>query len=166
MSRPAPAVQATVAMTAMELRLTARRGENVLVMVVIPALVLVFFASVAILPTPGRSVDFLLPGSIGLAIIATGMVNLGIATAYERHYGVLKRLGGSPLPRIGLVAAKLLAVLVVEVADLAALLPAARLTELVRISLGEGASPLQPVVVLAVWAVAAVAVAVRTFRWE
>src|SRR5205823_3473839 len=42
------------------------------------------------------------------------LVNLGIATAYERAYGVLKRLGGSPLPRSGLIAAKILAVLVVE----------------------------------------------------
>jgi ABC-2 type transport system permease protein len=104
-------------MTAMELRLTARRGENVLVMIVIPAVVLVFFASVAILPVAGRPVDFLLPGSIALAIIATGMVNLGIATAYERHYGVLKRLGGSPLPRLGLLTAKGLAVLAVEIAQ-------------------------------------------------
>jgi ABC-2 type transport system permease protein len=118
MSRPARAVRATLAMAAMELRLTARRSENVLVMIVIPAVVLVFFASVAILPVAGRPVDFLLPGSIALAIIATGMVNLGIATAYERHYGVLKRLGGSPLPRAGWLTAKILSVLAVEIAQL------------------------------------------------
>ena len=52
---------------------------------------------------------------MALAIIATSLVNLGIATAYERHYGVLKRLGGSPLTRSGLLSAKMLAVLVVEV---------------------------------------------------
>jgi ABC-2 type transport system permease protein len=55
-------------------------------------------------------VDFLLPGALALAVIATGLVNLGIATAYERSYGVLKRLGGSPLGRTGLVAAKVGAV--------------------------------------------------------
>ena len=38
-------------------------------------------------------------------------VNLGIATAYERYYGVLKRLGSSPLPRSGLVIAKILVIL-------------------------------------------------------
>ncbi len=115
MSRPASPLAATLAQTATELRLTARRGENVLVTVVIPAVVLVFFASAGVLPTPaGRPVDFLLPGSIALAIIATSLVNLGIATAYERSYGVLKRLGGSPLTRAGLLTAKIAAVLVVE----------------------------------------------------
>jgi ABC-2 type transport system permease protein len=122
MSRPAPLGRAIAAQTAMELRLTARRGENVLVTIVIPAVVLVFFASLPVVRTPGaRPVDFLLPGAIALAIIATGLVNLGIATAYERSYGVLKRLGGSPLTRGGLLAAKVLAVLALEVIQIAVL---------------------------------------------
>jgi ABC-2 type transport system permease protein len=100
----------------MELRLTARRGENVLVTMIIPTAVLLFFASVGIVPgIAGRPVDFLLPGALALAVIASGLVNLGIATAYERSYGVLKRLGGSPLPRWGLVTAKIVAVLALEV---------------------------------------------------
>jgi ABC-2 type transport system permease protein len=115
-SRPASPVAATLAQTGMELRLTARRGENVLVTIVIPVVVLLFFASVSVLPSGGgRPVDFLLPGTLALAVIATSLVNLGIATAYERNYGVLKRLGGSPLTRIGLLSAKMGAVLVVEV---------------------------------------------------
>ncbi len=118
MSGPASPLAATLAQAATELRLTARRGENVLVTIIIPAVVLLFFASVGVLPTgAGRPVDFLLPGSLALAVIATSLVNLGIATAYERHYGVLKRLGGSPLTRGGLLAAKMLAVLAVEVAQ-------------------------------------------------
>lgn len=123
MSRPTSPLTATLAQTRTELRLSARRGENVLVTVVIPAAVLVFFASVGILPTvAGRPVDFLLPGSLALAVIAASLVNLGIATAYERHYGVLKRLGGSPLTRGQLLAAKMGAILVVELAQVALLL--------------------------------------------
>jgi ABC-2 type transport system permease protein len=115
-SQPASLTSATLAQTGMELRLTARRGENVLVTIVIPVVVLLFFASVAILPTgSGDPVDFLLPGAMALAVIATSLVNLGIATAYERSYGVLKRLGGSPLTRGGLLAAKMSAVLMVEI---------------------------------------------------
>jgi ABC-2 type transport system permease protein len=115
----APAWRSILAQTVMELRLTARRGENVLVTIVIPVAVLAFFASVNVLPSvAGRPVDFLLPGVIALAVISTGLVNLGIATAYERSYGVLKRLGGSPLPRAGLVAAKMVAVLAVELVQL------------------------------------------------
>lgn len=114
MSAPAPVWRSTLTATGMELRLSARRGENLLVTIVIPAVVLVFFASVGVLATPQPAVDFLLPGSLALAVIATSLVSLGIATAYERHYGVLKRLGGSPLPRAGLIAAKVAAVLVIE----------------------------------------------------
>jgi ABC-2 type transport system permease protein len=120
MSRPAPLRRSIAALAAMELRLALRRGENLLVMIVIPVAVLLFFGGTGIIPlaTPGSAVAFLLPGAMALAIIATSLVNLGIATAYERSYGVLKRLGGSPLPRGGLVAAKIAAVLVIEVVQL------------------------------------------------
>ena len=109
-------------MTAMELRLVLRRGENLFATIVIPTLVLVLFSSLAILPTGiGRPVDFLLPGSIALGIVATSLVSLGITTAYDRSYGVLKRLGGSPLSRAELVAARILTVLVVETVQIALL---------------------------------------------
>ncbi|SRR6266702_1755609 len=99
-----------------ELLLTLRRGENVLVTLIVPVLLLIFFTSLNIVPFGrGQAVNFLLPGILALAIIAAGMVNLGIATAYERYYGVLKRLGGSPLPRSGLIIAKVISILVLEV---------------------------------------------------
>lgn len=113
-SRAAPVSRAILALTALELRLLARRGENVLATIVIPVAVLLFFAGTSVIPLAARPVDFLLPGSIALGIIAAGLVNLGIATAYDRTYGVLKRLGGSPLPRWGLIVAKVLAVGVLE----------------------------------------------------
>jgi ABC-2 type transport system permease protein len=52
---------------------------------------------------------------LALAVIATGLVSLGIATAYERYYGVLKRLGATPLPRGGLLVAKALSIVGLEV---------------------------------------------------
>ena len=111
-----------LAQTRAELALTARRGENVLITVIVPVVLLVFFASLGIVRAgPARPVDFLLPGMLALAIIATGMVSLGIATAYERYYGVLKRLGASPLPRGGLIVAKALSVLALEVVQVALL---------------------------------------------
>ena len=123
MSRAASPVQSITAMTAMELRLVLRRGENLFATIVIPTLVLVLFSSVSILPTgAGRSVDFLLPGSIALAIIATSLVSLGITTGYDRSYGVLKRLGGSPLSRAELIVARILTVLVVEAVQVALLI--------------------------------------------
>jgi ABC-2 type transport system permease protein len=109
---------------ATEIRLTTRRGENVLATILVPAAVLLFFASVDVAPTPTgieRAVDFLLPGALALAVIATGLVNLGIATAYERSNGVLKRLGGSPLTRANLIVAKIGAVLLIEIVQVALL---------------------------------------------
>jgi ABC-2 type transport system permease protein len=55
-----------------------------------------------------------LPGTLALAVIASGLVSLGIATAYERYYGVLKLLGATPFPRWGIVAAKIASVLLLE----------------------------------------------------
>src|SRR3989440_9638397 len=103
------------AQTRVELLLTLRRGESVLITLIVPVVLLVFFASLNIIPaSTGKAVDFLLSGMLALAVMATGMVSLGIATAYERYDGVLKRLGSSPLPRAGLILAKLISVLVLE----------------------------------------------------
>lgn len=113
MSRPAP-TRALAALVAMELRLAARRGENVLISILVPPAVLLFFATTGIVPGAGEgAVDFLVPGSIALAITASAFVSLGIATAFERAYGVLKRLGGAPITASLLVTAKVVAVLVV-----------------------------------------------------
>jgi ABC-2 type transport system permease protein len=105
-----------LAQTAMELRLTLRRGESLLLTVVIPVVLLAFFASVDLIETGAEDrIDFLVPGVLALAVMSTSMTGLAIATGFERSYGVLKRLGASPLPRAVLLAAKTLGVLVVEV---------------------------------------------------
>jgi ABC-2 type transport system permease protein len=113
-------------MTAMELHLVLRRGENLFATIVIPTVVLVLFSSIGILPTGTvRPVEFLLPGAIALGIVATSLVSLGITTAYDRSYGVLKRLGGSPLSRGELVVARLITVLIVEAVQIALLVSTA-----------------------------------------
>lgn len=100
----------------MELAVIARNGEQLLVVIGIPAILLIFFSNVDVLPTSQKSnVDFLLPGILALAVMSTAMVSLGIATGFERSYAVLKRLGATPLGTPRLVLAKSLAVGVVEV---------------------------------------------------
>ena len=248
----APVTRSISALAALELKLTARRGENILATIIIPVAVLLFFAGTSVIPLATHPVDFLLPGSIALGLIAAGMVNLGIATGYDRSYGVLKRLGGSPLPRWGLIVAKLLAVGVLEIVQvvvliaaavfvlgwtpgpawspvlflvalvlgtaafaglglllagtlraeatlalanalflgflmlggiilpvdhlpgflqpIAGFLPATALSELLRYALDSGGpllvSPAAPLGILAAWAVAAIALTIRTFRWD
>lgn len=99
-----------------ELALSLRQGEQLLVSLGIPLLILVFFSSVDVLPTgTDEPIDFLAPGVLALAVMSTAMVSLGIGTGFERTYGVLKRLGASPLGRGRWVGAKIMTVLVTEV---------------------------------------------------
>jgi len=108
--RAAPSWRAWAALTRVELLLTMRRGENLLVTLVIPIALLVFLVQVPLLPPPEKAgigrIEALVPGILALAVISTGLVSLGIATAFERDSGVLKRLGGAPLPRWALLGAK------------------------------------------------------------
>ncbi len=58
-----------------------------------------------------------MPGIIALAVMSTAFTSQAIATGFERRYGVLKRLGATPLSRIGLIAAKTCTVIAVELAQ-------------------------------------------------
>jgi len=117
-------VRALVAQTRAETWMTLRRGETLLLVVGIPVLFLVFFSLVHVLPTGDQqAVSFLVPGILALAVMSTAMVSLGIATGFERGYGVLKRLGSTPLGRPRLLTAKITMILLVEVVQVAILIP-------------------------------------------
>jgi ABC-type transport system involved in cytochrome c biogenesis permease component len=108
----------------METRLLLRNGEQLLLAVVIPLIVLVGGIAAAKhfdLATSHRPVDLLAPGVLALAVMSTSFTSLAISTGFERRYGVLKRLGSSPLPRSGLLAGKVGALLVVELLQLVVL---------------------------------------------
>jgi ABC-2 type transport system permease protein len=232
------------AQTLMELRLTLRRGESLLLTLAIPLGLLAFFGTVDVIG--GVTVGFLVPGIVALAVMSTAMTGLAIATGFERQYGVLKRLGATPLPRSGLLLAKTLSVLAVETLQVALIvvlglvlgwrpsgggaagavafvvlgtaafaglgllmagrlraeatlaaanglylvlllvsgmvvplaklpgelravaraLPSGALAEGLRASFGGSGGLARPLLVLAVWAVAALAAAAATFRWE
>ena len=106
--------RAVLAQARVELLLTLRRGENVVVTLVIPLGVLLFFGKIDTLTNLSDPVAFLVPGVLALAVMAAAMVSLGIATGFERRYGVLKRLGTTPLSRGGLLTAKTATVLAIE----------------------------------------------------
>jgi len=127
-------VKALAAQTKAEIILTLRRGESLLLVLGIPLVLLGFFASVDVLPKGEfhDSIDLLAPGILALAVMSTGMVQLAIGTAFERQYGVLKRLGSTPLGRPRLLGAKTLSILVVEIVQAGLL---------VALALGLGWSP-------------------------
>jgi len=114
----APFVQQVRAQASMETRLLLRNGEQLLLAVVIPVIALVggVLASRHLdLSLSHRAVDVLTPGVLALAVMSTAFTSLAISTGFERRYGLLKRLGASPLPRAGLLAGKVGALLFVEV---------------------------------------------------
>lgn len=112
----APLPRMITAQTVFETKMLLRNGEQLLLTVIIPALLLVLFSAVDIVDTgEGKSVDFLAPGILALAVMSTAFTGQAIATGFERRYGVLKLLGTSPLPRWALMTAKTLSVLVTEV---------------------------------------------------
>jgi ABC-2 type transport system permease protein len=114
----APLPRMVGAQTTHEVRTLLRNGEQLLLTLIIPVALLVLFSSAPLLDIgPGRRVDFLAPGILALAVLSTAFTGQAIGTGFERRYGVLKRLGATPLPRSGLIAAKSLTVLLVELSQ-------------------------------------------------
>ncbi|GAB2861882.1 ABC transporter permease [Nocardioides pacificus] len=114
----APYLQQVRAQAGMEARLLMRNGEQILLAVVVPVLVLVggvLAARRLDLSFSHPGVDVLTPGVLALAVMSTAFTSLAIATGFERRYGLLKRLGASPLPRSGLLLGKVGALLGVQV---------------------------------------------------
>lgn len=118
----APLPRMIGAQAALETKMLLRNGEQLLLTVAIPTLLLLLFGSVDIVDTgTGKAVDFLAPGILALAVMSTAFTGQAIATGFERRYGVLKRLASSPLPRWALMTAKTASVLVTEVLQVALL---------------------------------------------
>jgi ABC-2 type transport system permease protein len=114
----APLHRMVLAQASMEARLMLRNGEQLLLAVVIPVIVLIGAVQGADridLELSGRPIDEFAPGVLALAVMSTAFTSLAIATGFERRYGVIKRLGSSPLPRTGLLLGKIGALLLVEV---------------------------------------------------
>ena len=115
----APLARQVLAQASMEARLMLRNGEQLLLAVVIPVIVLIGGVEAAKhaghdFGIDQRPIDALTPGVLALAVMSTAFTSLAIATGFERRYGVIKRLGASPLPRSGLLMGKIGGLLVVE----------------------------------------------------
>ena len=157
MSRPAPASARVLAQARFDTGTLLRNGEQLLVSLVLPALALV---GVTLAPFPTLSeprIDTVAPGILALAVLSTAFTGQAISTAFDRRYGVLRLLGSTPLGRGGLLAGRIIAVLVVEVIqfvvlgavallmgwrpDLAGILPFLVLWVRSRSSVGAGPEP-------------------------
>ncbi|WP_433501545.1 ABC transporter permease [Sphaerimonospora sp. CA-214678] len=105
-----------LAQTGAEIRAMLRNGEQLVLTLIIPILLLVGFSLAPLIDVGGGSrVAFVAPGVLALAVMSTAFTGQAIGTGFERRYGVLKRLGATPLSRTGLLLAKTAAVVAVEV---------------------------------------------------
>ncbi|MGR6917181.1 ABC transporter permease [[Actinomadura] parvosata] len=112
----APFPRMVLAQAGAEVRAMLRNGEQLLLTLIIPVLLLTGFSLAPLIDVgTERRVDFLAPGVLALAVMSTAFTGQAIATGFERRYGVLKRLGATPLSRSGLMLAKTAAVVAVEV---------------------------------------------------
>lgn len=117
----APRYRALAAQTRLELRLVLRNGEQLLLTLVIPIALLLLFAKAPIADVPKPRIDFLMPGILALAVMSTAFTGQAIGTGFERRYGVLRRLSTTPLSRPALLGAKTIAVILVEILQVAIL---------------------------------------------
>src|SRR3954470_22356897 len=85
------------AQTGMELRLTLRRGESLLLVALIPVVLLVAFSTTEIVDITGSRVNFVVPGILALAVMSTAFTGQAIATGFERQYAFLN-LPAPPAP--------------------------------------------------------------------
>ncbi|MFI7065420.1 ABC transporter permease [Kribbella sp. NPDC050124] len=122
----APWPRKVIAHTRIEFKLLLRNGEQLLLALVIPLGLLLLLGGTGLgnrLPLgDGRPIDDAVPRVLALAVLSSSFTSLAIATGFERRYGVIKRLGASPLSRTGLLAGKIGAVLAVQLIQLVVLI--------------------------------------------
>src|SRR6478752_832448 len=91
-----------------------RNGEQLILAVVLPLLALIGLTVTPLLDGIGDSrVNVAVPGILALCAMSTAFTGQGIATGFDRRYGVLRFLSTTPLGRTGLILGKVLAVLAV-----------------------------------------------------
>ncbi|MGV0812574.1 ABC transporter permease [Mycolicibacterium boenickei] len=111
--RPAKVPAMLAAQFGLELKLLLRNGEQLLLTMFIPVMLLI---GLTLLPLGAFGDDragIFTPAIMALAVISTAFTGQAIAVAFDRRYGALKRLGATALPVWGIIAGKSLAVVTV-----------------------------------------------------
>lgn len=95
-----------------------RNGEQLMLNIIFPIMALIALRFTGLIDEYANSVgvsrmDAAVPGVLALCVISTALSGQGIATGFDRRYGVLRFLATTPLGRNGLIMGKCIAVLVV-----------------------------------------------------
>lgn len=111
---PAPLMQRIWLQGKYETLTMLRNGEQLILAIVLPLLALVGLTVTPLLDGLGSSrINVAAPGILALCAMSTAFTGQGIATGFDRRYGVLRFLSTTPLGRTGLIVGKVLAVLAV-----------------------------------------------------
>jgi len=119
--RPAAPLRRITATAGLELRVTLRNGEQLLLALVIPLVALVGGVTITLIDLPEPRIDAVLPGVVVLAVFSAAFTSQAITTGFDRRYGVLKRLAAAGVGRAQLLAGKCLATLAVVAGQLVVL---------------------------------------------
>ncbi|MCV2393358.1 ABC transporter permease [Actinotalea sp. M2MS4P-6] len=114
---PAPTWRRVLSHADFEIRGLVRNGEQLLLTLVLPMLVLVVLGRTSLVDLGPDRMAVVAPGVLALAVMSTSFTSQAISTAFDRRAGVLRLLATTPLGRSGLVAGKVVAVLAVEAAQ-------------------------------------------------
>ncbi|WP_323961804.1 ABC transporter permease [Arthrobacter sp. JZ12] len=87
-----------------------RNGEQLVLAIVLPLLALAAISFTPFLGTSDERLAAGTPGVLALCVLSTAFTGQGIATGFDRRYGVLRFLSTTPLGRSGLILGKILAV--------------------------------------------------------
>jgi ABC-2 type transport system permease protein len=120
-----------------------RNGEQLLLTLVLPVLVLVGLARTSLLDGDAQErAQQAVAIAWSVAVLSSALVAQAIGVAFDRRYGVLRLIGAGPLGRSGYVAARMLAVAGVVVVQVAVLVVVAALATPAVIEPGGAAAAL------------------------
>lgn len=112
MSAPAPLARRVLLQGRYETLAMLRNGEQLLIAIILPLMALVGLVVTPLLDTFTASrIDLAAPGVLALCTVSTALTGQGIATGFDRRYGVLRFLSTTPLGQSGLILGKIIAVL-------------------------------------------------------
>ncbi len=121
----APRLSRVLAHARLELTMLMRNGEQLLLTVVLPVGLLLVLTLTEIIDIGGdtrlQRLGLVVPSMFALAVLSTSFTALAIQTGFERRYGVLRRIGTTPLSKGDILAGKAVAVLAIEAAQVVAL---------------------------------------------
>ncbi|WP_114856128.1 ABC transporter permease [Brachybacterium sp. YJGR34] len=114
--RPAPRGRRILAHAGLEARILLTNGEQLIVAILLPAMVLIGLRMLPIGRLDGTDpVDTALAAALATALISTSFTSQAIQTGFDRRNGVLRWVATTPLGRDGYLLGKILATLLVQV---------------------------------------------------